>query len=70
MFFQKIKKRFGLSKVTTLTLADESRLKVQSTDARAHKIDGPNFKPFSRVQVEDKLEETYLFFEKTFLVIN
>ena len=74
MFFWKIKKRFGLwspkSKVSTLTPADASGLMVRSTDAGTQKIDGPILKPFSRVQVEDKLEEARLFFKETFLVID
>ena len=70
MFFQKIKKRFGLSKVNTLTSADASGLTVWSTNAGNHKIDGSTFKLFSRVQVKDKLKETCLFFEETFLVID
>ena len=55
MFFQKIKKRFGLwptkSEVSTLTSADTSALTVQSTNVETQRIDGPNFKPFSMVQV-------------------
>ena len=43
---------------------------VQSTDAGNHKIDGSTLKPFSRVQVEDKLKEARLFFKETFLVID
>ena len=43
---------------------------VRSTDAGTQKIDGPILKPFSRVQVEDKLEEARLFFKETFLVID
>ena len=67
---KKIKKGFGLSEVSTLTPADASGLTVRSTDVGTHKIDGPILKPFSRVQVKDKLEEARLFFEETFLVIN
>ena len=50
MFFWKIKKRFELSEVSTLTLADASGLTVQSTDAGNHKIDGSTLKLFSMVQ--------------------
>ena len=70
MFSQRIKKGFGLSEVSTLTPADASGLTVRSTDAGTHKIDGSTFKPFSRVQVEDKLKEARLLFEETFLVID
>ena len=58
------------SEVNTLTPADASGLPVRSTDAGTHKIDGPTLKPFSRVQVEEKLKEARLFFEETFLVID
>ena len=67
-------KRFGLwpigSEVITLILADISGLTVQSTDAGTQKIDGLTLKPFSRVQLEDKLKEACLFFEETFFVID
>ena len=67
-------KRFGLwptkSEVSTLTPADALGLTVQLTDAETYKIDGPTLKPFSRVQVEDKLKKARLFFEKTFFVID
>ena len=72
--FEKIKKSFEFwspkSKVSTLTPANASGLTIWSTNARIHKINGPTLKPFSRVQVEDKLKETRLFFEETFLVID
>ena len=70
MFFQKIKKRFGLSEIGILTLADGSGLTVSSTNAKTHKIDGPTLKPFNRVQLKDKLKKAYLFFEKTFVMID
>ena len=48
MFFQKIKKKFGLwstrSEVSTLTPADASSPTIWSTDAGTHKIDGFIFK--------------------------
>ena len=48
MFFQKIKKRFGLwltkSEVSTLTPTDASGPTVWSTNAETHKIDGFTFK--------------------------
>ena len=44
MFFQKIKKRFGLSEVSTLTPADASGSTAQSTNTGTHKIDGSTFK--------------------------
>ena len=50
MFFRKIKKRFGLSEVSTLTSADASGLTVQSTNAGNYKIDRSTLKPFSMVQ--------------------
>ena len=55
MLFQKIKKGFGLSKVSTLTPADTSGLTVWLTDAKTHKIDGFTFKPFSMVQAKKHL---------------
>ena len=70
MFFQKIKKRFGLSEVSILTSADVSGLTVWLTNTGNYKINGSTLKPFSRVQVEDKFKEACLFFEETFLVIN
>ena len=54
IFFQKIKKKFGLwstgSEISTLTLADVSGLTVWSTNVGSHKIDGLTLKPlvFSR----------------------
>ena len=71
MFFRKIKKRFGFwltgGEVSTQTPADVSGLTVQSTNAGTHKIDASILKPFSRVQVEDKLKEARLFFRKDVL---
>ena len=58
------------NEVSTPTPADASGLTVQSTDAGTHKINGLTLKPFSRVQVEDKLKEAHLLFEETFLVID
>ena len=69
-------KRFGLwptgSEVSTRTPADVSKLgfTVWSTNARTYKTDGPILKPFSRVQVEDKLKEARLFCKEMFLVID
>ena len=67
-FFKSIKKSFGLwssrNKVNTLIPADVLGLTIQSTDAGTHKIDAPTLKPFSRVQVEDKLKEAYLSFQR------
>ena len=37
---------------------------VWLTNAGTHKIDGPTLKPFSMVQVKDKLKEACLFFQK------
>ena len=68
MFSQKIKKGFGLSEVSTLTSADASGLTVQSTNAGTHKIDNPTFKPFSKVQMEDKLGRSPFHCKKKFLV--
>ena len=42
--FQKIKKGFGLSKVSTLTPADTSGPTIRSTNAKTYKIDGFTFK--------------------------
>ena len=50
MLFQKIKKRFGLSKVSILTPADISGRTVWSTNVGTHKIDGSTLKLFSMVQ--------------------
>ena len=44
MLSQKIKKRFRLSEVSSLTPADASGFTVQLTDAGTHKIDGFTFK--------------------------
>ena len=44
MLFQKIKKGYGLSEVSILTLADASGPTVRSTNAGTHKIDGFTFK--------------------------
>ena len=44
MLFQRIKKGFGLSEVSTLTPADASGLTVRSTNAKTHKIDSFTFK--------------------------
>ena len=60
---------FFWKEVITLTLADISSLTVRSTNTETYKIDGVTSKLFSRVQIKDKLKETYLFFEETFLVI-
>ena len=68
MFSQRIKKGFGLSEVSTLTPADASGLTVRSTDAGTHKIDGPTFKPFSKVQVEGKLGRGPFDCKEKFLV--
>ena len=61
---------FSGSKLSTLTLADASGFMVRSTNAGIHKIDSPTLKPFSKVQLEDKLKEARLFFEETFFVID
>ena len=72
MFFWKIKKRFGFwsngSKVSILTSADASGLTVWSTNVGIHKIDGPTFKLFGKVQVEDKLGRDLFICEKKLLV--
>ena len=44
MFFQKIKEGFGLSEVSTLTLADASGPTVRSNNAKTPNIDGFTFK--------------------------
>ena len=56
IFFRKIKKRFGLSKVSTLTPADASGPIVRSTNVRIHKIDGTTLKPlvWSRWKISSK----------------
>ena len=44
IFFQKIKKRFELSEVSTLTPTDGLGPTVRSTNVGTRKIDGPTFK--------------------------
>ena len=70
MLSSMIKKEFGRNEVNILIPADASSLTVRSTNAKTYKINGPILKLFSKVQIKDKLKEAYLFFEKTFLVIN
>ena len=64
MLSQIIKEGFGLNKVSILTPADTSGLTIWSTNIETHKIDGSTFKPFSMVQVEDKVEEACPFFRR------
>ena len=64
ILFQRIKKGFGLSKVSTLTPTDTSGLMVWSTNIGTYKINAFTLKRFGRVQVKDKLKKARLFFWK------
>ena len=55
MLSQKIRKGFGISKVSTLTSTDVSGLMVWSTNAGTHKIDSPTLEKFSIVQIKKHL---------------
>ena len=68
MYFQKIKKSFGLwlpvSNVSTLTPPDASGLTIWSTDAGTHKIDGTTLKPLVGSRWKIRSGKARLFFRR------